>query len=206
MDSINIIHQEKLLAQRRRNRTILWLRLCSGIKEVAARPWKGIPIALLCVAFVFSWNIRDTLSLPFRNSIPLLSAVYGYLIAVFIPLLFLLILAGLLFLLGTPFRAKVIEDSLRQIGLSNRYGHAPVPISRKRIKNTRVSIMEFYSLGIAMEHWEKQGAEVQDALNVHFVEAIKYGGRNGQNRNIIVITAAPGVGTCREDPLYDDEI
>lgn len=205
MDSNNIIHQEKVLAQRRRNRTILWLRLRSGIKKIVEKPWKGISILLLCAAFVFLWNTRDTL-IPFHSDIALLSTIWGYLTAVFIPLLFLLLLVGLLLLLGMPFRAKAIEDNLLQIGLFNRYGHAPVLLSRKRVKNASVTVMAFYSLGIGMERWEKQGAEVQDALNVHFVETVKYGGRNGRNRNIIVITAAPGAGVRRENTLYDDEI
>ncbi|MGX8701805.1 SNF2-related protein [Caproiciproducens sp.] len=119
-----------------------------------------------------------------------------------------LFLVGLLLLLGTPFRARTVENSLLQIGLANRYGYAPALISCKRIKNTQVSVqvsvMEFYSLGVAMEIWETHRTEIQDALNVHFVEPIKYGGRNGRNRIIIVITAAPGAETQRKDVLYDE--
>ena len=206
MNSINIIHQEKMLARKRRNRTILWLRLCSGMREVATRPLKGIPLVLLCGVFVFIWNTRNMLVQPFHNSNPLLSTVCSYLIIVFIPMFFLLLLAGLLFLFGTPFRAKAIEASLLQIGLSNRYGHAPALISRKHVKNTSVSVLMFYSPAVGMERWEKQKSEVQDALNLHFVEPIKYGGRKASNRNIIVITATSGVAIRREDTLYDDEI
>lgn len=205
MNSSNVIRQEKMLGQERRNRTILWLRLCGGIRELAARPWKSIPVVLLCVVFVFLWNIRDTLNAPFINSIPLLSTVCGYMIAVFIPLVFLLLLAGLLFLLGTPARARAVENSLLEIGFYSHYGNAPVLISCQRVKNTDVSVMAFYSLGVGMERWEKQGAEVQDALNVHFVEKLKYGGRNGRNRNIIVITAAHGAESARKGKLYDDD-
>ncbi|WP_283606650.1 hypothetical protein [Faecalispora anaeroviscerum] len=202
MDSKNISHQKKVLAQRRRNRTILRLRLWSGIKE-AVKTWKGISILLLCAAFILLWNIRDTL-VPFHSDISLLITVWGYIIAVFIPLLFLLFLVRLLLFLGTPFRANAVESSLLQIGLANRYGYAPALISCKRIKNTQVSVMAFYSLGVAMETWETHRAEIQDALNIHFVEPIKYGGRNGRNRNMIIITAVPGAEIRREDVLYDE--
>ncbi|MDD4564408.1 MAG: hypothetical protein PHE79_02895 [Eubacteriales bacterium] len=205
MDSINILHQEKVLAQRRRNRIILWLRLCSGIKEIIEKPWKGISILLLCAGFVFLWNIRDTL-IPFHSNIPLLSTIWGYLTAVFILLLFLMLLVGLLFLLGTPSKAKEFKGKLMEIGLYSRYGHAPSLISCKRIKETDVSVMSFYSLGVGMERWKNQRIEIQDVLDIHFVEPIKYGGRNGRNRNIIVITSSPGAETHREDVLYDDEI
>lgn len=204
MESKNIVHQAKILAQRRRNRSILRLRLWSGIKEVIAKPWKGILILLLCAAFIFLWNARDTL-VSFHSDIPLLITVWGYIITVLISLLFLLFLVGLLLLLGTSFRAKAVESSLLQIGLANRYGYAPALISCKRIKNTQVSVMAFYSLGVGTEKWETHSAEIQDALNVHFVEPIKYGGRNGRNCNIIVITAAPGAETQRKDVLYDDD-
>ena len=203
MESKNIVHQTKVLAQRRRNRSILRLRLWSGIKGVIAKPWKGVFILLLCASFIFLWNVRDML-IPFHSDIPLLITVWGYIIAVFILLLFLFLLVGLLLLLGTPFRAKAVESSLLQIGLANRYGYAPALISCKRIKNTQVNVMAFYSLGVAMEIWETHRAEIQDALNVHFVEPIKYGGKNGRNRNIIVITAAPGAETHRKDVLYDE--
>ncbi len=204
MKSKNIVHQTKVLAQRRRNRSILRLRLWSGIKEVIAKPWKGILILLLCVAFFFLWNARDTL-VPLHSDIPLLITVWSYIIAVLIPLLFLLLLVGLLLLLGIPFRAKAVESSLLQIGLANRYGYAPALISCRRIKNTQISVMAFYSLGVGTETWETHRTEIQDALNVHFVKPIKYGGRNGRNRNIIVITAAPGAEVRREDVLHDDE-
>lgn len=205
MNSISIVQREKALVQRRRNRTILWLRLRSGIKDAVTKPWKGILVLSLCAAFIFLWNIRDKL-VPFHSDIKLLSTVWGYIVSVFIPLIFLLLLMGLLSLLGTPFRAKAVENILMQSGLANRYNHPPTLVSRRRMKNTQVSVMTFFSLGVGMEKWETHRAEIQDALNIHFVEPIKYGGRNGRNRNIIVITAAPGAGTRREDVLYDDEL
>lgn len=202
MDSNDIAHQSKVLAQRRRNRIIQRLRLWSGVKE-AATTWKGILILLLCAAFIFLWNVRDTL-VPFHRDIPLLVTAWSYIIAIFIPLLFLLFLVGLLLLLGTPFRAKTVESSLLQIGLANRYGYGPILISCKRIKNAQVRVMAFYSLGVSMETWETRRAEIQDALNVHFVKPIKYGGKFRKNRNVIVITAKTGAETRREDVLYEE--
>ncbi len=119
MDSNNIIHQTKVLAQRRRNRIILRLCLWSGIKE-AATTWKGISILLLCIAFIYLWNSRDTLVL-FHSDISLLITVWDYIIAVFIPLLFLLLLTGVLLLMGTPVQAKSYENRLMEVGFYSRY-------------------------------------------------------------------------------------
>jgi hypothetical protein len=192
-----------LIAQKRRTRTILWLRLRSGIKDAVTKPWKGILVLSLCAAFIFLWNIRDKL-VPFHSDIKLLSTVWGYIVSVFIPLIFLLLLMGLLSLLGTPFRAKAFEEILLQIGFADRHGHAPVLISCKRIKGTAVSVMSFYSLGVGMERWRNEIESILDAIDMHLVRPIRYGGKKGRNRNIIVITAAPGAETRREDTLYDE--
>ncbi|MVB11981.1 hypothetical protein CAFE_27100 [Caprobacter fermentans] len=205
MNSISIVQREKALVQRRRNRAILRLRLWSGIKGAISIPWKGILVLLLCVVFIFLWNIRDKL-VPFHSDIPLLSTLWGYIIAVFIPLFFMLLLVGLLFLLGTPSKAKEFEGKLLEIGLYSRYGHAPALISCKRIKGTDVSTFTFFSLGVGRERWQKESEAVKDVLDIHYTEPIKYGGKNGRKRDIIVITAAPGAETHREDVLYDDEI
>ena len=206
MDSTNIIHQEKVYAQRRRNRTILRLRLCSGVKAVITRPLKSIPVLLLCIAFILFWCNRNIFVHLFDSNIPLLSAVWSCIISALLPLFFLLLLIGLLYLLGTPFRAKAVENSLSQIGLVNRYGHAPALVSCGRVKGTNARIMAFSSFGVGLEKWENLGAEIQDALNIHLTEPLKYGGRKGRNRNIIVITAAPGAPMRRKDTLYDDEL
>ena len=52
----------------------------------------------------------------------------------------------------------------------------------------------------------KKSAEIMDVLSVHFVEDIQYGGRNENNRNLIVITTAPGTQKQRQEILYDDDI
>lgn len=205
MDLSNVARQTKILTHRERNRTILRLRLWSGIKETGAKPWKGILVLLLCALFAFLWNIRSTFIRSLHGNNPMLIDVYSYLVAVLIPLLFLVFLVGLLLLLGTPARAKAIERKLAGIGLCSRYGHAPALISHRRVKGTNVFVTAFYSLGVGMERWEKQSAEIQDALNAYFVEPLQYGGKGGRNRNIIVVTSAPGTENTEQGEIFDDE-
>lgn len=203
MTNITINPEDRRRLRGKRIRAISLLRLKSGFTNFTS--WKGIPFLLLCAAFAVAWNMRGNL-VPFDGNSPLLLTIYGYIIAFLIPAVFVLLLAGLLLLLTKPKQAGKMEDCFLQIGLVDHCGYPPTLISRKRVKNTSVNIMVFYSLGIGREMWEKRIGDIQDALNIHFVEPIKYSGRKGRNRNLIVITAAPGAVTRREDTLYDDEI
>lgn len=155
--------------------------------------------------FIVIWNIRAKINFFGGNS-QFLTALCGHIITFLIPALFILLLAGLILLLGTPYRAKLTADNLSQIGLVSQ-GFSPALVSRNHVKNTDVSVLVFYSLGVSKELWEKQQAAVQDVLNIHFVEPIKYGGRKETNRNLIVLTVSPGAsGIGRREKLYDDEL
>lgn len=204
MNLSNIPQRAKALTQQRRKRVILRLRLWAGIKAIAVAPLKALTVLLLGALFIFLWNVRSIFSRPFQSSPPLLVAIFDYAVALFIPLLFLLLLAGLLYLLGLPAKARAVEDALGEIGLTSRYGHAPALISSQRVKGTSASVLTFFSLGIGLERWQAGRSEIEDALNIHLLEALAYGGRNGNNRNIIVLTAAPGTPKRREEALYDE--
>ena len=195
--------RERLICKRRRR--VYLLRLQTGLSGFAKAPWKIIPILLLCGLSMAVWDNRSQIK-PFSVDNHLLTAIYNYAVALLIPLVSIVLLAGVLLLLTWPKRAGTYEDCLRQMGLVDRYGNPPALICQNRVKGTEASIMAFYSLGIGREIWEKHSADIQDALNVHFLEPIKYGGRNERNRNIIIITVAPGAEIQRKDVLYDDEI
>jgi low affinity Fe/Cu permease len=189
----------------KRTRAITFLRLKSGLINDFT-PWKIVPLLLLCIAFIVVWNMRGNLN-PFDETKQWLFLIYDFSIAVIIPAVFALLLVGLMLLITRPGRARKIEDCFLQMGLVDHCGYPPALISRKRVKNTGVSVMTFYTLGISRDIWERRSEDIQDALNIRLVESIKYGGKNGRNRNIIVLAAASGAGgTGRKDELYDDEL
>jgi hypothetical protein len=182
------------------------LSLKSNGKTLIKAPWKNIPVLLLCAAFAVIWSIQDKIN-PICSNGQLLFTIYSYIIVFLIPAIFVFLLAGLLLVLTTPYHARTIEDCLLQIGLVDRYGLSPALILHKSMKNTDVSVMIFYSLGIGREIWEKRSEEIKDALNIDFVETIKYGGKNASNRNMIVLTTSPwSCSIGRKDELFDDEI
>lgn len=208
MDVSDIARQTQVINQRRQRRTIQRLRIWAGVQSLFVRPWKWVFIVLLFCIFLFLWSMRAAMIQPFTNSsFVLLSTICGYAVSAAIPLLFVVFLLGLLSLLGTPFHARTIEEKLRHIRLVDRYDNPPALISYRRIKNTAASIMAFYSPGVGRERWEGRSTAIQDALNIHFVEPINYGGRHNNNRNMIILTVAPGAGgISRKGTVYDDEL
>lgn len=197
--------ENRIVSLKRRKRKIATLRLVAWLKDLIRAPWSLAPFLPLCIVFAMLWKKRVGL-LPNSGNL-LLSTVNYYCFSLLLPLIFVLLVAGLLSLFSTPRYAKRYEDALLQIGLVSYGGEPPALISRKRIKGTSsVTQLVFYSLGVSKETWERQKNEVEDALNLHLVDTIKYGGWKGANRNLIVLTAAPGSGGNRQEPLYDEEL
>lgn len=202
----NISPEDRRRLQRTRGRAILFLRLCAWVKGLVKALWGIAPILPLCVAFVLVWSNRDKLT-PVDSGSSLPTILSYYTVVFLIPAVFALLMAGLLLLLIAPRRTRRYEDALLRIGLTARDGSPPALISCVRIKHADVSVLAFYSLGVSRDTWEQRKSEIEDTLNVHFVDAIRYGGKRDTNRAIIVLTVAPGAGsTGRAGTLYDDEL
>jgi len=137
---------------------------------------------------------------------PLMVALWALVIILVIVVLAIFLLFGLLVTIGTPRRAKEIEASLVHVALIDRYGFGPILVSNRGICHTDITSLTFLSRGISKEAWEKKRKDIEDRLNVHYVEEIKYGGKNGSNRNYIILTVAPGINEGRAELLYDDEL
>lgn len=80
----------------------------------------------------------------------------------------------------------------------------PILISKKKAKGTDVTVREFYS-NIPYDVWIEKKEAVADAMNVHFVEEIQYGGKNNNNGKRIVIKTAKGRKPADRGVLYDEE-
>ena len=73
------------------------------------------------------------------------------------------------------------------------------------IKGTGVTVREFYS-PIPYKTWVEKQDAIADAMNVHFVEEIKYGGKNNNDGNKIIIKTAKGRKNTEQGVLYDEEL
>jgi len=75
-------------------------------------------------------------------------------------------------------------------------------MNKKKVKSTDVVIREYYSC-IPYNSWREKKDSIADAMNVHFVEEIQYGGKADGNR--IVIKTARGRKLDKREALYDEE-
>lgn len=188
--------------QRKRQRTIRSFRLISWIKSIPATPLKLLPVLLFCPAAVFAWQLKSRY-LTFNYPIPILNSVFQYVFSLLLGLLAFLLFIAMLFTLSTPRSAKHLEDALLKIGLIAHDGTPPVLIARTRIKHTNAYRLTFYSLGVSKGTWEQRKEEIEDVLNLRITE-ISYGGKRGNNRNLIRLTTSTGMWST-EVP-YDDEL
>lgn len=195
-----------IFAQERR-KVVVRSRLWHGLKRLFQQPWTLVFPLLLAVAAVLTWHNTDKLPLPGGSeAIPEMALLWQLVLSALIVVLSALLFLGLLSLLGTPRRAKKIDNALSHAGLVDRYGLAPALLHVQPVKGTAAKKMMFYSKGVPLTRWEEREGDISDALNVHFVEPPAYGGKKGSNRNYIVLTVAPGAGNQPTPALYDDEL
>lgn len=182
---------------------VIYYRLRFGIKSLVKKPWRLIPFLLLTVAFPLIWPCREKL-IP-ATDFPLLSVVYRYTISALFVIAYILLMAGLLWAFSIPKKAKKAEIAM----MVSDFGYCknkPALISNKRGEhNTR--ILTFYSRGIPIERWEKEKIDIQSALNATILGDPQYGGRDGRNFDLVVITVTPGYGgASRKERIYDNEL
>lgn len=187
------------MERERRRRAVMLSRLRINVR----RP---VNLAIVVLVLALGGSASTWIKLPFPggDGFPGLVMVWDYTISLLI--LILSMLSSVVILTMPPLNAKNIESGLEHIKLVDRYGLSPVLISSYSLKQTNIRQLFFYSRGIGKEVWEKRRQAIEDVLNVHYVSPIQYGGKNGNNRNFIVLVVAPGAETKREEPLYDDEL
>ena len=200
-----ISQQKRKYIERHRNRVLLRLRLSNGVRELTKRPWKLALLLALVVLVVLAWENRGKVA--FATAIPAISAVWAYVVEILIVMLAMLAVLGLLVLLGTPCQAKRIEAAMAHACVTDCYGFPPILVSWHRDKSTGISTMAFFSRGISKEAWERKRRDIEDVLNVRWIEEARYGGKRGDNGNYITLTVASGTGAAgRCEVLYDDEL
>lgn len=203
------MHSQKTSVERQiayivrlRNRERLWKRLSNGLHELNKHRWKLAPLVVLIVLALLAWSNRGRVALT--SPIPLFSEIWAYTVDALIVLLTLIALLMVLAALGTPYQAKRIEEALKHVGVVDRYGFPPILLSRQRDKSSGITTMTFYSRGISKELWEKKRQKIEEVLNMHQIEDVKYGGKH--NGNYIILTVAKGTERIeRSETLYDDE-
>jgi hypothetical protein len=191
-----------------RNRDILRIRIIEGFKQLIKRPWKCVSIIMLTVAFFWAREKLTPALLPLEKFIPAqFGKALGSMFLILCILLFALLLLLTISIIGTPLRVGKY-DRIFNAALSARdreYGAGcPVLISASRIKGTKVTRLEFYSVGVPMETWMERENRIMSAMNAHLVEPIQYGGKHNNDRRRIVLFTAPGAKPQSKGTLTDE--
>lgn len=114
-----------------------------------------------------------------------------------------LILAwGLIDAIGTLTARK--DEALIQMAFKEKKlrNGSPILIYKRKDKKTGVTIREWYS-PIPMNLWVERQEVIADAMNIHFVQNFRYGGRSNGNR--FVMYSAEGREATSRGVLYDDD-
>lgn len=186
----------------RRNRIKQRLRIRLGVLQMIHKPLLNLLLLPIVVGTVFIW-IKKDIVIKFFNISQLLFLIYKYIIIILAILLPLLFIFALIEAIGNA-TAKQDEADLQEAFERQelRNGH-PILMDKKRVNGSNVTMREFYS-NIPMKTWVEKQENIADAMNVHFVESLRYGGKSNGKR--IVIHTAPGREMTTRGNLYDDEI
>lgn len=197
--------QQRAYTVRQRNKARLWGHLSNGFRELIRHPWKLAPLFALAALCLLAWSNRGRVALT--SPIPLFSTLWAYAIDALIVLLSVIALLATLVALGTPYQSKQIEESLALGRVVDRHGFPPILLSRRCDKNDKITIitLTFYSHGISKELWEERKQKIEEVLNMHWTEDVKYGGRLNNNGKYIILTVANGTEIVeRGETLYED--
>lgn len=177
-------------------------RLKLGVEQMIQHPLLIIFLIPIIVLTVYFW-VKVESVLAFSVDVPkLLVLVFTIVIkalGILIPLLLLFLLIDTV---GT-FTAKKDEARLQMAfrGVELRNG-SPILMHKKKDKKSGVTVREFYS-PLPLKLWQEYREEIADAMNIHFVQDFRYGGKANGNR--IVMCSAEGREPTSRGILYDEE-
>ncbi len=129
---------------------------------------------------------------------PLSSALFSYILLIFMAEIMVIGTFGILALIGYPHEAKKYEKQLLKIGFVDKLGAAPMLLSKRSDNNGFT--MVFFSDGLPLSEYKEHSEEIETALNVKIV-SINY----GQDMRHVVIKAISAVNDKQDVIRWDDK-
>lgn len=180
--------------------------ISEGIKKLIASPLKSIIVlSLMMITLIAAWKAADTF-IPRMTTIILLIPVVTCAARVLILTIFLLLMAGLLWLLGSPPKSREIDnDVTAAFGITSvLYYRRPFLISKKPVMGSFVTEYVFWSRWIDLDHWNKpeNRKAILWALNAYSDDNFAH----GKQKYTVMIRAGSGVEPQEreipQDPLF----
>lgn len=188
---------------RRKNQIKQLMRLKLGFNQLMHKPILNLLWLLVCfvtaIIIVLKNELTEIINIP-----PLIEPVFNIALNVFVFLAPIIMTFAILEYIGELTARRDENKLMVAFSAKDLRNGCPILISKKKVKGTDVTVREFYS-NIPYDIWiEKKGA-IADAMNVHFIDELQYGGKGNNNGKIIVIKTAKGRKPTDRGILYDEE-
>ena len=178
----------------------------SGHWGLAVEQMKQYPSLMILVLPIIALTVIIWANMEYTFTVidvpKLLLPVYTVTIKVLGVIVPLMLLWGLIDIIGTCAARK--DEALIQMAFNKKElrNGSPILIYKRKDKKTGVTVREWYS-PIPMNLWVERQEEIADAMNIHFVQNFRYGGKSNGNR--IVMYSAEGREAISRGVLYDDD-
>ena len=189
------------ITQKNRRKQLLRIRL--GFFQFVHKPVLNL-LWLFVVAFTGVITILKNEIVEITNIPPIIKPIFNITINLFVFLIPALLILALLERIGELTARRDEAKLMVAFSAKDLRNGCPILISKKKAKGTDVTVREFYS-NIPYDVWIEKKEAVADAMNMHFVEEIQYGGKNNNNGKRIVIKTAKGRKPADRGVLYDEE-
>ena len=177
---------------------VLWYYFRAGVKRMLRSIPKIIVFAVFVTTFFILWSKKEGFFKP-TDVFAGLRSVAISVVSVMIIAAFVLSIAVLMILFGTPSHAKRFHDNFQRAGMINSAMESPALLSRKYdAQNRRIQQLEFLSKGLPLSLWQDNKEKIESAQNIT-IDRIELG-RNNQR---IVVYAVDGSYQLPEKIIWD---
>lgn len=187
--------------QQRKNRKHQYLRLRLGILQMIHKPLLNLFYLPIIAGTVFLW-IKKDIAFSLFDVPQILLPLYRYTIMIIAVLIPIICIFTFIDAIGELTARKDEAKLYVAFNAQELRNGCPILMNKKRIKGN-VTMREFYS-DIPMKIWIERQEDIADAMNIHFVEKLRYGGKSDGKR--IMMITAQGRKTAPRSNLYDDEL
>lgn len=192
--------------EQERRRIKQWAYTTNGLKKLFRIPLVGVLFAaLMCIIPLLLWELADTVT-PLVPSISLLVPVINWSARVLFETLYVLVLLGVLYLLGTPNKAKEAEIACaRAFQIKpDAFFSTPLLIQMQKNKGERTVEFIFWSKWIDYQRWNETGVKSAILSPIGFRSTGDF--MQGKQNYTVHIKAIPGATpkerATPQDPLF----
>lgn len=156
--------------------------LINGCKNIWAKKYKTLFVLMFLFAIgSLSFTLLQDIS---KIKIEWLTTFLSWCIAVSMTVTILVGVLLIISLIGTPHKAKAVEQALHKIKLVDRTDTPPLLVSR--YKEAKADVFEFFSTSISLSDFEKKRTDIETALNTNIVDI-----KSGKDFQHILLKTVP---------------